>query len=94
LINFLAAQFSRPKLPLSFPGQNLPRQEHTSLVSSPSLAWLLGQLFLFSFHAQILAPVRCAFVPSNDSAAYNILLDFPFSFLREVAGPVWWRSSI
>jgi hypothetical protein len=35
-----------------------------------------------------LASVRCAFVPGNDSAACNILLDFSFGFSREVAGPV------
>jgi hypothetical protein len=35
-----------------------------------------------------LASVRCAFVPGNDSAACNILLDFFFGFSREVVGPV------
>jgi hypothetical protein len=48
---------------------------------------IFGSIF-FSFQAQILAPVHCAFVPDNDSMAYNILLDFSFGFSREVAGPI------
>jgi hypothetical protein len=46
---------------------------------------IFGSIF-FSFQAQILAPVHCAFVPDNDSMAYNILLDFSFGFTREVTG--------
>jgi hypothetical protein len=78
MINFLAAQFSRPKF--TSPAAHLP-----AFLSVSRL--IFGSVFFF-FQAQILAPVRCAFVPGNDSAACNILLDFSFGFSREVTGPV------
>jgi hypothetical protein len=78
LINFLAAQFSRPKF--------ASLGAHLSGFLSVSRL-IFGSVFFF-FQAQILASVRCAFVPGNDSAACNILLDFSFGFSREVAGPV------
>jgi hypothetical protein len=38
----------------------------------------------FSFQAQILALVHCACVPDINSAACNALINFSFSFSREV----------
>jgi hypothetical protein len=78
LTNFLAAQFSRPKF--ASPGALLPGFHSVSRL----IFWSF-----FSFQEQILAPVCCAFVPGNDSAAYNIMLDFPSASRVKSSARFW-----